>query len=81
MTVKKVIKNGIIKYVRVKEEDQPEEAEDHNDLEIKRLEALVELLGDKIKQLETNKPKKEKEPAPSSEVTAIAPASSYSMYS
>jgi hypothetical protein len=41
MTVKKVIKNGIIKYVRVKEEDQPEEAVDHKDLEIKRLEALV----------------------------------------
>jgi hypothetical protein len=81
MTVKKVIKNGIIKYVRVKEEDQPEEAVDHKDLEIKRLEALVELLGDKIEQLETNKPNEEKEPAPSSEDMAIAPASSYSTYS
>jgi len=78
MPIKKVVtKNGIIKYVRVQEKEEPE---DHKskDLEIKRLQALIELLESKIKQLETNKPKEES--APSSDVMAVSAASTYSCY-
>jgi hypothetical protein len=89
MTVKKVIKNGIIKYVRVKESEQPEEdnqkvvestplrEKDHKDLEIKRLTAIIELLESRIKQLETDKPKEE---SPSSDMMAVAAASTYDCY-
>ena len=73
LTQEKAIKNGIIKYVRVKEEDQPEEAVDHKDLEIKRLEAIVQLLEDRIKQLEANKSSEPQE-------IEAAPIESYAMY-
>jgi hypothetical protein len=54
--------------------------EDQNkdkDLQIKRLTAIIELLESRIKQLETNKPKEE---SPSSDVMAVAAASTYSCY-
>jgi hypothetical protein len=78
MTVKKVIKNGIIKYVRVKEsEEEIEEDHKDKDLEIKRLTALIELLESRIKQLETDKPMEE---SPSSDMMAVAAASTYDCY-
>jgi recombinational DNA repair protein RecT len=74
MAIKKVIKNGIIKYVRVKEDNSETlTEEDHKDKEIKRLTALVETL---TKELE-----KQSKEAPSSDVMAVAAASTYSCYS
>lgn len=89
MVIRKVIKNGIIKYVRVEEDNEkvPSETlteEDHTkkDLQIKRLEAIIEILESRIKQLETNNKPKEESP-PSSDVDgvgAVAAASTYSCY-
>jgi hypothetical protein len=81
MAIKKRMRDGTIKYVTYKhEESENQEAEDHEDkdLQIKRLEALIELLESRIKQLETNKPKGE---VPSSDVMTVAAASTYSCYS
>jgi thiamine biosynthesis lipoprotein ApbE len=84
MAIKKVIKNGVIKYVRVKEEEDNQKVpkmgtlveEDQKDKkEIARLTALVETL---TKELE--KQSKPKEEAPSSDVMAVAAASTYSCY-
>jgi hypothetical protein len=81
MAVRKVIKNGVIKYVRVKEDNTETPIEkDHQDkdLEIKRLEAIIEILESRIKQLETDKPKEESSDV--DDVGAVAAASTYDCY-
>jgi hypothetical protein len=78
------VKNGIIKWVSTPIEESEEDnqkvsetltEEDHKDKEIARLTALIQAL---TKQLE--KQSKSKEEAPSSDVMAIAAASTYSCY-
>jgi hypothetical protein len=83
MAIKKVIKNGIIKYVRVKEENDNQKVpkmgtfaeEDSKDLEIVRLSALIDKLTKELEKL--SKPKGE---APSSDVMDVAAASTYDCY-
>jgi hypothetical protein len=78
MAIKKVIKNGIIKYVRVKDDNEKVNKmatlteEDHRDKEIARLTALVEALTKEIE--------KQPKEAPSSDVMAVAAASTYDCY-
>jgi hypothetical protein len=79
------IKKGIVKWVStpIEEEEDNEkvtkmttlEEEDHKDKEIARLSALVETLTKEIE-----KQSKPKEEAPSSDVMAVAAASTYDCY-
>jgi hypothetical protein len=84
MAVRKVVKNGIIKYVRVKESEEDNQSEiekDHKDKDlIKRLTAIIELLESRIKQLETDKPKEESSDVMGYNEKPIADVKTYSCY-
>jgi hypothetical protein len=81
MAIKKRMRDGTIKYISYKHEDNekvPSETlleEDHRDKEIARLTALVDTLTKEIEK--QSKPKEEE---PSSSVMAVAAASTYSCY-
>jgi hypothetical protein len=78
MAIKKRMRDGTIKYVTFKHEEHNQSDNNKDkDLEIKRLTALIEILESRIKQLETDKPKEE---SPSSDVMAVAAASTYDCY-
>jgi hypothetical protein len=82
MALKRRMRDGTIKYITYKhEEDNQSDNKDKDlDLEIKRLEAIIEILESKIKQLETDKPKEESSDVMGYKDKPIAAASTYDCY-